>query len=339
MRDAGRNLAGLLAVVLALAWPGPLLANDTMAVFGAGGLQFEQTDKLRMEREELYLSPLEVRVSYVFRNLTDQDVRGRVAFPMPEINISLMSETPHKFNSSTREGDIFDFRVEVNGRPVEAEYEARAYINATGGSEKDVTDVLKQYRLDLIDPAHVGLDKKIARKLIKLGIVMDDDVHHPLWSVRATYHWIQVFPARQEVQVTHRYKPVLGGSVFPADIDPNKPPDYAAKWCPDEAFARAVKKMPADSANYVLSLWLEYILKTGANWAGPIGKFRLEIDKGTADLISLCPIPGLKLQRRGKSFVAEAAQYTPTTDLKVLFVYRACDKAPCSKEDWPGYPR
>ena len=151
MRDAVTSFAGRLALGLALVWPVTSQANDTMAVVGAGGLQFEKTDKLRMEREELYLSPREVRVSYVFRNLTDEDVHGRVAFPMPEISATEMSETPHNFNKSERDGEVFDFHVEVNGRPVTAEYDARAYIKAADGSEKDVTELLKRYGLTLIN--------------------------------------------------------------------------------------------------------------------------------------------------------------------------------------------
>src|SRR5436309_3384417 len=60
MSSAVGARAGVLALGLTLMSPTGLQANDTMAVFGAGGLQFEQTDKLRMEREDLYLSPLEV---------------------------------------------------------------------------------------------------------------------------------------------------------------------------------------------------------------------------------------------------------------------------------------
>ena len=83
MRKASATLAGAISLAAASLCATDLLANDTMAGGGVGGLQFEQTDKIRMEREDLYLSPREVRVSYVFRNLTTQDVRGRVAFPMP----------------------------------------------------------------------------------------------------------------------------------------------------------------------------------------------------------------------------------------------------------------
>jgi hypothetical protein len=42
---------------------------------------------------------------------------------------------------------------------------------------------------------------------------------------------------------------------------------------------------------------VQYVLKTGANWQAPIGRFELQIDKGRADLISTCPIPGPHLQR------------------------------------------
>jgi hypothetical protein len=331
-----RHFGIALALGLCAVWPNALYANDTMARFGAGGLQFQQTNELRMEREDLYLSPLEVRVSYIFRNLTDHDVSGVVAFPMPKISVGQMSETPHKFHESERDGDIFDFRVEVNGRPVAAEFDARAYIN-NGSAEKDVTDTLKKYGLSLVDPDHVSLDKNVASELANLGVLMADELHHPLWSVKATYHWVQAFPARQETRITHRYKPVLGSSRLSAEIPANSPTDV--EWCRDKGFDNAVTALPADDNATLLTTELEYILKTGANWAGSIGKFRLEINKAGADLVSLCPIPGLKLERRGQSFVAEASQYTPTTDIKLLFVYRACDKAPCRNADFPGYPR
>jgi hypothetical protein len=329
--------AGALVTGLTLIGPAGLRANDTLAVFGAGGLQFEQTDKVRMEREDLYLSPREVRVSYVFRNLTDHDVSGRVAFPMPEVNVGQISESPHDFHKSARNGDIFDFHVEVDGCPVAAEYDARAYINNADGS-KDVTDLLKKHRVSLVDPDDSLIDANAMKDLTAARVFNKDHgdgADHPSWSVKATYHWTQVFPAQQETRITHRYKPVLGGSAHNASFDIDM-----KEWCTDDAFARAVKKLPATAhSSEVVTRWLEYVLKTGANWAGPITNFRLEIDKAGADLVSFCPIPGLKLERRGRNFVGEAKQYTPTADLKLLFFFRACNNAPCKDADWPGLPR
>ena len=61
------------------------------------------------------------------------------------------------------------------------------------------------------------------------------------------------------------------------------------------------------------------MLKTGANWQGAIGRFELQIDKGGADLISTCPIPGLTLQRAPYGFNAVATDYLPVSNLDILF--------------------
>jgi hypothetical protein len=65
---------------------------------------------------------------------------------------------------------------------------------------------------------------------------------------------------------------------------------------------------------------VQYVLKTGANWQGPIGHFELHIDKGGADLVSTCPIPGLQLQRAPYGFNAGATNYMPVSNLDILFV-------------------
>ena len=338
--------SNLLVTVLLGGWllgqPSGVLANDSMATFGAGGLQFQKTDDLQMTSEELYLSPEDVRVSYSFRNLTNHDVAGTVAFPMPEIDLDTIDGTPGKFHASSLDGDIFDFHIEVGGRSIKPQADVQAFVKGRNGIEKDVSGLLKKYRLPAMDPEsrYGALDAEAIKELVAAGMVEDDKEHHPRWLVRTTFHWEQVFPAGQTTEITHRYKPVTGGSFhFGTNLDPTEP----SEWCFDEAFASALKKLPGETMNEgfsVAELRLEYILKTGANWAGPISRFHLEIDKAGADLLSLCPIPGLKLQRRGHSFVAEASQYVPTTDIKLLFVYRACERAPCGDNpDYPGYPR
>lgn len=342
MRCIGNSLVVALACGLLLSEPSRSLANDTMAAFGAGGLQFQKTDELQMTSEELYLSPKEVRVTYIFRNLTNHDVKGTVAFPMPEISVAEMSESPHKFHKSYLDGDIFDFRIEAGGHLIKPEANIYAFVKDSQGRERDVTPVLRKYRLPVVDPeaSYGSLDADAIKTLIAAGVLMDDDERHPLWSVRTTFHWDQVFPARQSIMITHRYRPVIGSDHLPGDISDKESRDYLAPWCLDNGFVSSVKALPADNNGNLLLAKLDYILKTGANWAGPVGHFKLEIDKAGADLVSLCPIPGLKLQRRGQSFVAEARQFTPTTDIKLLFVYRACDKAPCGLEGtWPGFPR
>jgi hypothetical protein len=303
-------------------------ANDTLAVMGAGGLQFERTDELRMLREDLYLSPREVRVAYVFRNLTDHDVRATVAFPMPEIAVGPMSETPHEFHRSAHDGDIFDFHVEVDGHAIAPTFEARAFHGAD-----DVTALLIEHHVPLVNTQLIYPNAEAVRALAAAGLIDPaDDLHHPQWVVRPFYHWTQVFPARADVRVAHTYKPVLGGSAMLDKVDADPRDEMLAPYCLDQAFATTFNKLPVDEvgrSHAKQGRWLEYRLVTGGNWAGPIGHFRLELDKANAKLVSLCPLPGLSLARRGRSFVAEAAEYMPTKDIRVLFVYARCDNQRC----------
>ena len=74
----------LLAALLLSAGCAPALANDTTAVLGTGGLIFITTDELKMQSEDLFISPTQVKVTYEFQNLTDKPLDVLVAFPMPD---------------------------------------------------------------------------------------------------------------------------------------------------------------------------------------------------------------------------------------------------------------
>jgi hypothetical protein len=316
----------------------PAFANDTKAVVAAGGLQFVSTDELRMEDEKLVVSPSEVAVAYRFRNLTSHDVTITVAFPMPDIDAAEMSETPHSFHNSANDGDIFNFRVFADGQPVAAQFEARAY--AQNGPE--VTEVLKKYGVPLADKGAearsevweaIGkLDPAAIAELEKAGALAPDELHHPTWIVKAAYRWEQTFPASGTTAIEHRYEPVLGGSEVA--LEDFQQPGLTKDWCPEQALANALKKLPRyeEGGTHVAASWLEYVLKTGANWAGPISRFHLEIKKGDADFVTLCPIPGLSLRKEGRSFVADAQDFTPRTDLKVMFISGKCEKRPCLRD-------
>jgi hypothetical protein len=330
-RPRSVRLFPVLAAMLAIA--GAARANDTEAVLGAGGLTFTKSAALRMQSEDLRLSSREIRVAYVFRNLTDRTVTARLAFPLPDVDVGDMSETPHHFHLSGRDGDIVDFRLTVDGRPTPAALEARA-VNRGG---RDVTDLLRRYRIPLIgarseDEVERALDRLTAAEMKALaaaGAVYADewrtpgDVKHPGWRVKAAYHWLQTFPAHGEVRIEHRYAPVLGGAHFERAADLAKPgalrgeglwPDEKRGWCLKPA---AIRIAPGRA---VSAAWLEYILRTGANWAGPIGRFRLEIAADPGGIVATCPVPGLTLWRRGQDLIAERAAFTPTSDLAVLFV-------------------
>ncbi len=296
--------------------------NDTNAVMAAGGLSFARSDAIRMDAEDLFISPHEVRVAYEFSNLTDRDETLTVAFPIPDIDMARMSLTPHEFHASSHDGDIFNFRLIVNGAPAVAAFQARAI----GPDGKDVTKLLASHGIPLVDRGDEYVSRAIeklpsiaVRELEAAGVLDDSYEHITTWVVKGAYSWKQTFPARQTVKIEHVYEPVLGGThLSKGDFDRA---DYN-RYCPDKDFARAAEKHLRDEFDGAEVTWIEYILKTGANWAGPIGRFHLELAKGDADILSLCPIPGLTLQRKDRSFVAEARAFMPQSNIKILYVYR-----------------
>jgi hypothetical protein len=62
-----------------------------------------------------------------------------------------------------------------------------------------------------------------------------------------------------------------------------------------------------------------YTLSPGANWRGPIGRFRLTVDQGWPDRIVCLCIAGLKRGSPTRFEVIETG-YEPDRDLDVLIV-------------------
>jgi hypothetical protein len=332
----------LLTLAMAVCCGGTAAANDTYAELTPGGLRFAKTDEIRMESEELVLGTDEISVAYRFRNLTDHDLTLEVAFPLPDIDMGELSETPHEFHASAHPGDVFDFHLTVDGTPREIAFD----VHAMAG-DRDVTALLRRFHVPLVDagagPMQV-MEKlgpaAIAALAAGGAVAADDPARHPGWVVKAAYHWTQLFPAGGTVAIAHNYKPVLGGGLRSATdlTTPGATDGLAARFCASAADEQAAARLPGHAVDNtmqavgpLLMRWLGYILSTGANWAGPIGHFRLEIRQGAADLATTCPIPGLTLAHRDRSLAAEAEEFTPKSDIHVLYVYGYCSEQRCKK--------
>ncbi len=129
------RLAGACLAGVCLASAGPAAANDSASELAAGGLVLVKTDAITMQREDLTLSPSEVRVRYEMRNDTGKPVTLRVAFPMPEVP----SDSPAGKTTSTggrniaikppTDANFMQFRVWADQREVEPEVEIRALLH------------------------------------------------------------------------------------------------------------------------------------------------------------------------------------------------------------------
>ena len=80
---------------------------------------------------------------YAFRNTTDTPIRLLVAFPLPDVDMAELFEVPIDIPSPESD-DFVDFRVTVNGAPVDAQVDQRAIAQAI-----DRTDLLKSLSIPL----------------------------------------------------------------------------------------------------------------------------------------------------------------------------------------------
>ena len=99
---------------------------------------------------------------------------------------------------------------------------------------------------------------------------------------------------------------------------------YRKQYCISDGFLADLDKIAGSKEANTAKLreWrISYVLKTGANWAGPIKAFRLVVDKGNAErLVSFCA-PNIKTLSPTQS-ESTAKDFTPDKDLRILIVGR-----------------
>jgi Domain of unknown function (DUF4424) len=314
----------------------PALANDTTAELATGGLIFVRNDNVEMRAEDLMISAKEIGVRYRFFNTSDKNVTVLVAFPLPEIsidepdqNIAVPTEDPVNFLA---------FTTTVNGQPVKTEVEQR--VTAAG---IDRTQLLRTLGIPLaphLQSTGDALDRLPKEKwdeLIRIGIAEIDEYDvgkgpekhlAPRWSLRTTFYWEQTFAAKAETVIEHRYRPSVGESVqtelgSPAATKESWYEEYKQKYCMDRDFMAALMRARLPGRSQAGAPYseqrIEYVLRTGANWSGPIKEFRLVVDKGDADnLVSFC---GERVRRLSPTqYEVKLTDYTPEGDLSVLIL-------------------
>lgn len=328
MRFLPALLFALPAILLACL---PARANDSMAETALGGLTLVKTDAISLDSEDLFISKDEVRVKYRFTNTTDKDVETMVAFPLPDQEYS--EESQYYYMDMTKD---LNFKTVVEGSPVDYELVQQAFVNG-----KDVTERIKglgwrltaatdfqTFNKQVIDMAAADRDAALKEGLIINAGVDTDPSYIPVWLLRTSITRKQVFPAGKTISVEHSYKPLAGGSVGGAlnaeyrNEDWGK--EHTAKHCIDDDWYKAFDKKLAtlkteENSGPYSEWWLGYVLKSGANWKGPIKDFRLVVDKGKPDnLVSFCA-DGVK-KIAPTQFEVRKTDFEPKDDLNILIV-------------------
>lgn len=333
------------SALCALLLASPAAANDGFGGLSATGLHFAQTDAIAMETEDLFIGLDRIAVDYTFRNLTEADVTGEVIFPLPPISLQALMNSDWNLPDDDSE-NLVNFTVTVGGQPVTPKVDRIAVIEPPWQENRplseqydtpgqDVTETLAGYGIPLtIDIAQLGpmllaLSPQDQADLTALGLAefYEGDAANgmppeawPLWSIVLRYHWTQTFPAGQPLDISHAYDNRPPGGLFGWTHPPVNEweQDYQSRYCIDDGTSRAIAKRLGPDG-YGTAYNLAYVLRTANSWAGPIGQFRLTLDKGAAEnLISLCA-DGVE-KTSPTTFVVEKTDYTPDRDLEILIV-------------------
>ena len=326
-----RRLALLAAALAGLATVQGVRANDSSAEKAAGGLVLRQSAEIDMVSEDLFISAAQVRVRYLFRNRSARPVSTIVAFPMPDRDLAYEMESEVAYPA--------DFHTFVDGRPVRMQVERRAMAHGVDQSALlarlhiPIVPAGERTASDIAD-AIARLPRAEQARLARLGLI--DAVSFsapngqavPSWTVRETWYWRQTFPAGRNLRVEHRYTPGVGGTagVPLANLDYRRGENgrrERADYCVDTEFLAALDTMSAraerDQANYPMEQRIRYVLTTGGNWRGPIGDFRLVVDKGSPNaIVSFC---GEGVRRTSPTqFEVRHRNWRPARDLAILLV-------------------
>jgi hypothetical protein len=331
------------AVLLALACAaGPALANDSSAELATGGLIFVHNDNVEMRAEDLSISAKQVDVRYRFFNKAAIDVTVLVAFPMPEVRIAGPDEI---ISLPTQDPvNLLAFTTTVNGKPVKTQVEQHVFAAGI-----DRTALLTSLGIPLaphLQPTNDALDRLPRDKwdeLIRLGLAEIEEYDagkgpekhlSARWGLRTTFYWEQTFPAKAETVIEHRYKPSVGASVqtslgAPYAVKEPWYDEYKRKYCLDSDFFASIERLrKAANSEFgppYAEQRIDYILRTGANWSGPIGQFHLAVDKGEAgNLVSFCG-QGVRKTSDTK-FEMTKTNFSPEGDLAVLILSKIQSK-------------
>ena len=327
-----------------------LLANDTLATLGAGGLVPIKSTEIALESEELDLSLRQVRVRYAFRNASDHDIEATVAFPLPEINGGNLFHVPMVIPFPDP-ANFVNFKVEQqwpapgsgnaasDRKAVSTDSEIRAFHD-----ENDITEELHRLKLpaSVLDPqiesSIKALPSETREALLKDEVIGFDDsigadgltqrLYWAWWDTRIQFYWKQRFPANSTTILTESYMPIVGGGYIVKVHDPATRGETAdlRPFCvgpsQEKRIAELLSGTPEDGSVPLLEREIKYILTTANNWNGPIRHFRLTIHTDSPQDILVTCMPGIA-QSSPTEYRLTRSNYRPDRELELMIVQKS----------------
>jgi hypothetical protein len=329
--------AALSMMVVAACWeaaPSPSLANDSSAELAIGGLTFTKNADISIESEELTIALDKIVVRYKFLNRNAKPITVTVAFPLPDINLADASRIAFPVGNPL---NYVGFSTQIDGKPVSFTTNQQAFLN-----DKNVTATLTEMGIPMMPVGAQqltidNLSPETRARAVKEGLLVEsgtNDKGLPLydatWTLKTSVVRHQTFPPGKPILVEHRYRSSVGmsfDSILRQGLRHKKGLEaelqrYQTTFCIDDNFLKLVDGLEnGDKAGKVriIERRISYVLKTGANWAGPIKEFHLIVDKGRPDRIASFCGQGIK-QISATQYELRANDFTPTQDLEVLIL-------------------
>lgn len=333
-------------------------ANDTFVHESAGNLMFVQNNEVAIAKERLVIGPakrggpgalgwtIPIHVEYELKSLSAKTVKAGIGFPLaPCVLTNYLAEKTTNFVSGSAATCVKEPRMtlKAGGRTIVGKW---GFVFLRDGAPLGTS------------PAEVGLSKRLGALIDLVGdpdkkYFVEDPVFLKAATelcgefrgemkgpecqafdrilVHRTYLWDYTFPAGSTVQVVHDYSVNASWNlhpetVFPFDAFCLSDPVMRTTWKNyREENARQVTAAingvykGVDEYPYPQEFFTEYVLRTGALWAGPIKDFELVIRKSSPkELISTC-FSGLT-KSSAVEFKVHKTNFKPEEDLRVLFL-------------------
>ena len=336
MRMTNRRLIRLTAALLSYFACWPAAGNDSSAELSIGGLVFTRSTEVSLQSEQLTISPEAILVRYRFLNQTPNPVTLTVAFPLPDIDLS---EGENYSIPNNDPNNFVGFKTLIDDKPVSFTIHQAAYLG-----HEDVSAKLRSANVPLLPIGSAqlrlaDLPQPTRDQLLKDGLLLpnglDDSgrqLYEGAWTVKTAAIRQQTFDSNRLVTVEHRYSTSVGISfdtvlrkglrdkkAMAAEVE-----RYRKEYCVSDAFLAALDRLAGSAeanSGKLQERRISYILKTGANWAGPIREFTLTVDKQKPSrLISFC---ANQIKAISPTLVQVTEKdFTPQKDLKILIVGR-----------------
>ena len=299
------------------------LANGAVTQRKAGGLEFKKTDTIGIASEELFVSREEIRVGYVYNSIAKAPQNVLISFPMPAIPLDDGPDTEDALMNEkiADKRNYMNFKVRADGKDIAPRLVERALFKG-----KDISARLKRDGVPFLLAAHMQDKIKTIPEAVKKALVKDElfshsesnDFYGVNWEYQVLFEWEQTFrPGQTKVDIS--YRPIVGDSTDYGDYF-----DTGAgvkRYCVDPAMRASLRK----GRGRYEPVRIGYVLKTARFWNGPIGKFRLVVDKEKPDnLVAFCPVDSRKISPT--QFEWTAANFSPERDLEVVIFFKVEDQ-------------